>query len=97
VGKRLPAGYAISRRQLAPIREVRFGPDGQWPDSYGPTARRDVSPAARIASALDIAQAAVWFGVKVIVGVIAALFILIFAAACVAAMFAHGATYPLGR
>jgi hypothetical protein len=96
VGKRQTDGYAISRGKLTPIREVRIGPDGEWLDRHA-SAAHDVSPVARIQSALGVARAAVWFGVKVIVGLAAAAFILIFAAAIVAAMFAKGSSFPIGR
>jgi hypothetical protein len=97
MGKRRTAGYVLSRNELAPIREIRFGPDGQWPDTYESTDGGGVSPAAQIMSALSVAQAAVWFGIKVISVVIAAFFILAFAAASAAAIFAHGSSFPIGR
>jgi hypothetical protein len=97
VSKRWPGSHADTRGGLAPIREVRFGPDGQWPESYAPAAGSGVSPAARIRSVLSAAQAAVWFLVKVSLAVIAAAFILIFAAAVVAAMFFGGSSSAIGR
>jgi uncharacterized membrane protein len=74
-----------------------MGPDGGLSSSYASAAGNDGSPAARVKSALSFAGTAVWFLVKVIVVVIAAWFILIFAAASVAAMFAHGGAFPIGR
>jgi hypothetical protein len=97
VSKRWPGSYAITRDGLAPIREVRFGPDGQWPEAYAPTAGCGVSAAARISSVLSAAQAAVWFLVKVSLAVIAAVFILIFAAGVIATMFVGGFSSPIGR
>ncbi len=97
MGKRWLGGYARSRNELAPIRQVSFGPDGQWSDGYASAAGSDVSAAARIKSALSVAQAAAWLLIKVVVVVLAAFFILIFAAASVAAMFANGGGFPIGR
>lgn len=97
VSRRWSGRYAITRDGLAPITEVRFGPDGQWLEGGASAAGSGVSPAARIWSVLSAAQAAVWFLVKVCLAVISAAFILIFAAAVIAAMFAGGSSSPIGR
>lgn len=83
--------YAIPPSGLIPATRIGEPGDGECSVSFLATTGAFVSAAARVRSALSIAQAVLWVIVKVLFVMVAVPLILLFAVASFGAMiFGHG-------